>query len=202
MREKNENVKIQVASVDDAEELLAIYAPYVEKTAITFEYEIPSIEEFKGRIAHVLERFPYLKAVEAGKILGYAYVSPFKERAAYSWAVETSIYVDENVKHKGVGRKLHEALETVLKEQGILNMEACIGYPEEEDGYLDKNSARFHAHMGYRMVGEFKKCGYKFDRWYNMVWMEHIIGEHQTHMAYPERFPQIRDRLKEKYGLE
>ena len=116
--------------------------------------------------------------------------------------METSIYVDENVKHKGVGRKLHEALETVLKEQGILNMEACIGYPEEEDGYLDKNSARFHAHMGYRMVGEFKKCGYKFDRWYNMVWMEHIIGEHQTHMAYPESFPQIRDRLKEKYGLE
>ena len=126
MSEKNENVKIQVASVDDAEELLAIYAPYVEKTAITFEYEVPSVEEFKGRIAHVLERFPYLKAVEAGKILGYAYVSPFKERAAYSWAVETSIYVDENVKHKGVGRKLHEALETVLKEQGILNMEACI----------------------------------------------------------------------------
>ena len=140
--------------------------------------------------------------MEDGKILGYAYVSPFKERAAYDWSVETSIYVDENVKHKGVGRKLHEALETVLKEQGILNMEACIGYPEEEDGYLDKNSALFHAHMGYRMVGEFKKCGYKFDRWYNMVWMEHIIGEHQTHMAYPERFPQIRDRLKEKYGLE
>ena len=188
--------------MDDAEELLAIYAPYVEKTAITFEYKVPSVEEFKGRIAHVLEHFPYLKAVEAGKILGYAYVSPFKERAAYSWAVETSIYVDENVKHKGVGRKLHEALETVLKEQGILNMEACIGYPEEEDGYLDKNSARFHAHMGYRMVGEFKKCGYKFDRWYNMVWMEHIIGEHQTHMAYPKSFPQIRDRLKEKYGLE
>ena len=175
MSEKNENVKIQVASVDDAEELLAIYAPYVEKTAITFEYEVPSVEEFKGRIAHVLERFPYLKAVEAGKILGYAYVSPFKERAAYSWAVETSIYVDENVKHKGIGRKLHEVLETVLKEQGILNMEACIGYPEEEDGYLDKNSARFHAHMGYRMVGEFKKCGYKFDRWYNMVWMEKMV---------------------------
>ena len=202
MSEKNENVKIQVASVDDAEELLAIYAPYVEKTAITFEYEVPSVEEFKERIAHVLERFPYLKAVEDGRILGYAYVSPFKERAAYDWAVETSIYVDENVKHKGVGKKLHQALETVLKEQGILNMEACIGYPEEEDEYLDKNSAQFHAHLGYRMVGEFKKCGYKFDRWYNMVWMEYIIGEHQTHMASPESFPQIRERLKEKYGLE
>ena len=116
--------------------------------------------------------------------------------------METSIYVDENVKHKGVGRKLHEVLEAVLKEQGILNMEACIGYPEVEDEYLDKNSVNFHAHMGYRMVGEFKKCGYKFDRWYNMVWMEYIIGEHQVHMTAPESFPQIRDRLKEKYGLE
>ena len=113
-------MNIRLANKNDAAVLVAIYAPYVEKTAITFEYDVPSVEEFKGRIAHVLEHFPYLKAVEAGKILGYAYVSPFKERAAYSWAVETSIYVDENVKHKGVGRKLHEALETVLKEQGIL----------------------------------------------------------------------------------
>ena len=105
MSEKNENVKIQVASVEDAEELLAIYAPYVEKTAITFEYEVPSVEEFKGRIAHVLQRFPYLKAVEDGKILGYAYVSPFKERAAYDWSVETSIYVDENGKpYKTAGK--------------------------------------------------------------------------------------------------
>ena len=71
-----------------------------------------------------------------------------------------------------------------------------------EDEYLDKNSVNFHAHMGYRMIGEFKKCGYKFDRWYNMVWMEYIIGEHQAHMTAPESFPQIRDRLKEKYGLE
>ncbi len=84
MNEKNETIKIQIASAEDAEELLAIYAPYVEKTAITFEYDVPSVEEFKGRITHVLERFPYLKAVENGKILGYAYVSPFKERAAFT----------------------------------------------------------------------------------------------------------------------
>ncbi len=202
MSENNENVKIQIVSVEDAEELLAIYAPYVEKTAITFEYEVPSVEEFKERIVHVLQHFPYLKAVLDGKILGYAYVSPFKERAAYGWAVETSIYVDENVKHKGIGKKLHQALENVLKEQGILNMEACIAYPQTEDNYLDKNSAQFHAHLGYRMVGEFDKCAYKFDHWYNMVWMEYIIGEHKADMTSPESFPQIRGRLKEKYGLE
>ena len=196
MSEKNENVKIQVASVEDAEELLAIYAPYVEKTAITFEYEVPSVEEFKGRIAHVLQRFPYLKAVEDGKILGYAYVSPFKERAAYGWSVETSIYVDENVKHKGVGRKLHEVLEAVLKEQGILNMEACIGYPEVEDEYLDKNSVNFHAHMGYRMIGEFKKCGYKFDRWYNMVWMEKLLDPEVKHPKPIKWMEENREELE------
>ena len=196
MSEKNENVKIQVASVEDAEELLAIYAPYVEKTAITFEYEVPSVEEFKGRIAHVLQRYPYLKAVEDGKILGYAYVSPFKERAAYGWSVETSIYVDENVKHKGVGRKLHEVLEAVLKEQGILNMEACIGYPEVEDEYLDKNSVNFHAHMGYRMVGEFKKCGYKFDRWYNMVWMEKFLDPEIKHPKPIKWMEENREELE------
>ena len=196
MSEKNENVKIQVASVEDAEELLAIYAPYVEKTAITFEYEVPSVEEFKGRIAHVLQRFPYLKAVEDGKILGYAYVSPFKERAAYGWSVETSIYVDENVKHKGVGRKLHEVLEAVLKEQGILNMEACIGYPEVEDEYLDKNSVNFHAHMGYRMIGEFKKCGYKFDRWYNMVWMEKLLDPEIKHPKPIKWMEENREELE------
>ena len=179
---------IRFAKMEDAEELLALYTPYVMDTVITFEYEVPSLEEFKDRIRQTIKKYPYLVAEQNGEILGYSCAGAFKGRAAYDWAVETSIYVDENVKHKGVGRKLHEALETVLKEQGILNMEACIGYPEEEDGYLDKNSARFHAHMGYRMVGEFKKCGYKFDRWYNMVWMEKIIGIHEEIQTFPKKF--------------
>ena len=195
-------MKIEIASLEDAQELVEIYRYYVEKTAITFEYEVPTVEEFQQRMVHVMEKYPYLVAKVDDQIVGYAYASTFNVRMAYDWCAETSIYVDENVKHKGVGRKLHEVLEAVLKEQGILNMEACIGYPEVEDEYLDKNSVNFHAHMGYRMIGEFKKCGYKFDRWYNMVWMEYIIGEHQAHMTASESFPQIRDRLKEKYGLE
>ena len=196
MREKNENVKIQVASVDDAEELLAIYAPYVEKTAITFEYEVPSVEEFKGRIAHVLERFPYLKAVEAGKILGYAYVSPFKERAAYSWAVETSIYVKKDKKHLGIGKLLYDTLEKILKEQNILSVNACIAWPEKEDEYLTGDSVRFHEHMGYRKVAEFHKCACKFGRWYNMVWMEKHIGVHSDNPAEIKIFDEVRGMLK------
>ena len=116
---------IRVATEADAEEILAIYAKYIEQTAITFEYVVPSIEEFRGRIRHTLERFPYLAAEKDGKIAGYAYVSPFKERAAYDWSVETSIYVDMEQKRSGIGRRLYEELENILKQQGILNVNAC-----------------------------------------------------------------------------
>ena len=185
------NIRIRVASENDAEAILAIYAPYVIKTAITFEYEVPTLEEFRGRIHHTLQKYPYLVAEQDGKILGYAYVGPFHARAAYDWAVETSIYVDENLKHSGVGGRLNRVLEAVLKAMGILNMEACIGVPEVEDEHLTRNSEEYHAHIGYRLVGEFYKCGYKFGRWYNMVWMEKMIGEHKDEMKAPVWFPEL-----------
>ena len=181
-----DSVTIRTATSADSQALLNIYAPYVINTAITFEYDVPSVEEFSSRIAHTLEKYPYLIAEEGGNILGYAYASPFHDRPAYDWAVETSIYVDQNIKHRGIGRKLHDALESTLREQGILNMNACIAYPPEEDEHLDKNSVEFHAHMGYRLVGEFYKCGYKFNRWYNMVWMEKLIGEHLSDQKPPK----------------
>ena len=171
-------VRIRTATVEDAEAILAIYAPYVTDTAITFEYEVPGIEEFRERIRHTLKRYPYLAAEKDGVIIGYAYAGPFKERAAYDWAVETTIYVDTSRKKMGIGKKLYEALEQALALQNILNLNACIGYPEQEDEYLTKNSVEFHKHLGYRLVGEFYQCGYKFGRWYNMVWMEKQIGKH------------------------
>ena len=199
---KNNEINIRIATVNDAEKLLKIYTPYVEQTAITFEYDVPSIEEFTDRIRNVLKKYPYLVAEQDGEILGYAYVSSFKSRAAYAWGVETSIYVEQQAKKKGIGGKLHLALENILKEQGILNMNACIAYPQEEDEYLTKNSVEFHTHLGYRFVGEFHQCGYKFDRWYNMVWMEKLIGEHHKGQAAPKTFDEIRDIIKEKYGME
>lgn len=188
---EKQEIRIRVASEEDAKALLAIYAPYVIKTAITFEYEVPTLEEFRGRIRHTLQKYPYLVAEQNGKILGYAYVSPFKERAAYDWAVETSIYVEETLQHAGVGGRLNRALEAVCGAMGILNMEACIGVPEVEDEHLTRNSVEYHAHIGYRLVGEFYKCGYKFGRWYNMVWMEKMIGEHKDEMQTPVWFPEL-----------
>lgn len=107
-------ITIRTARESDAPALLNIYAPYIVNTAITFEYTVPSTEEFAGRIRRTLQKYPYLVAEQQNKILGYAYAGPFHERAAYDWAVETSIYVDQTQRHTGIGRLLHDALEHTL----------------------------------------------------------------------------------------
>lgn len=170
---------IRSASPEDAGRLLHIYSYYVEHTAISFEYTVPTPDEFRRRIMHTLEKYPYIVAEEYGVILGYAYAGPFKMRAAYDRSCEVSIYVNRDCKGKGYGRELYEALEEALKEMGITNLYACIADPIIEDEYLTKSSEQFHSHLGYTKVGEFHKCAYKFGRWYNMIWMEKIIGEHQ-----------------------
>ena len=170
--------KIRNVELTDAERLLEIYDYYVKNTAITFEYETPSLDEFKARIENITKRYPYLVIERNGRIEGYAYAGVFKNRAAYDWSCETTIYIDRAARKSGMGRMLYEALEERLRAMGILNMYACIGYPEKEDEYLTKNSAEFHEHLGYTKVGEFHKCGRKFNRWYNMIWMEKFIGEH------------------------
>ena len=195
------DIKVRVAGEEDAEALLAIYAPYVKETAITFEYEVPDVEEFQRRIRNTLKRYPYLVAEQEGKAVGYAYAGPFHARPAYDWAVETSIYVDRGTRGRGVGKRLYEALERALTAQGILNLNACIAYPpSEEDPYLTRDSVRFHEHMGYRMVGEFYSCGYKFKRWYNMVWMEKLIGEHLTEQLPVRNFGNFAGDKEERTG--
>ena len=171
-------ITIRAARPEDAEALLAIYTPYVRDTAISFEYEVPSFQEFQARIRRTLEKYPYLVAEAAGVILGYAYAGVFKPRAAYDWAVETSIYVDRSRRQSGIGRMLYNNLEKALAAQGILNANACITWAEQEDQYLTQDSARFHERMGYRLVGTFHQCGYKFGRWYDMIWMEKHLGPH------------------------
>lgn len=168
----------RVATENDAKELLEIYSPYVEKTAITFEYKIPSLEDFKNRIKNTLKKYPYIVALIDKKIVGYAYASPFKNRSAYDWSVESSIYIDEKFHGQGIGKKLLLKLEELLKKQNILNVNACIAFTENEDEFLTNASSKFHKKMGYNLVGTFHKCGYKFNRWYDMIWMEKMIGEH------------------------
>ncbi len=185
-------IHISTASPDDAAELLEIYAPYVRDTAISFEYDVPTLEQFRQRIEKTLEKYPYIKAVSDGKILGYAYASEFKSRRAYDRCVETSIYVRRDARSAGIGRRLYEALERALKMQNILNVNACITYSEQDCEFLTKTSMFFHEKLGYRLVGRFTECGYKFGRWFDMIWMEKHIGEHTEAPAPVMPFPEIR----------
>lgn len=192
---ENSPVIVRAAALDDAPRLVEIYDYYVKNTVITFEYTTPSVDEFKGRMAHTLEKYPYLVAERDGVVIGYAYAGPFVGRAAYDWAVETTIYLDANMRHAGIGGKLYRVLEDVLKAMGILNLNACIGYPKQDDEYLTSNSADFHAHIGYSMVGRFHDCGYKFYRWYDMVWMEKMLGPHPDKPDPVKTFDQVKDAL-------
>lgn len=173
-------LKIRNAVPEDAKALVEIYAPYVKNTAITFEYEVPSEEEFSKRIRHTLQEYPYLVAELDGKIVGYAYAGHLKSRAAYDWSAELSIYVHLGCHGNGIGKALYQELEKRLAAMHITNAYACIAWPETEDEYLTKDSQQFHEHMGYRLIGTFHQCAYKFGRWYHMIWMEKIIGEHKA----------------------
>ena len=171
-------MRIRSANTGDAVRILDIYAYYVESTAISFECDVPTLSEFSSRIEATLQNYPYLVLEEAGEILGFAYAGPFKGRAAYNRSCETSIYLHRDARRRGYGRALYAELEAQLREMGVLNLYACIAEPIEEDEYLTHASERFHARLGFAKVGEFHKCAYKFGRWYNMIWMEKIIGEH------------------------
>lgn len=173
-------IKIRAVLLSDAEALLKIYSHYVENTAVSFEYETPSLEEFSRRIMSTVEKYPYILAERDGKILGYAYAGTFKPRKAYDRCVEVSIYLANDERGNGVGRRLYEELEARLSEMGILNLYACITHCENEDKYLTKQSPLFHGRMGYEKIGHFSKCGFKFGRWYDMIWMEKFIGEHSA----------------------
>lgn len=170
---------IRSAKTEDADRLLEIYGYYVKNTAVSFEYEVPLIGEFQKRIENILRKYPYLVLEENGIIRGYAYAGTFGGRAAYCHSCEVTIYVDHTAKGMGYGRQLYEALEKELTKIGILNLYACIAAPIEEDEYLTRDSEHFHQHIGFIRVGNFHQCGYKFGRWYNVIWMEKIIGEHR-----------------------
>ena len=182
---------IRNATMDDAGRILAIYDYYVKNTAVTFEYNTPSLTEFKRRMEKTMLRYPYLVIEEDGVIRGYAYAGALNERAAYDWSCETTIYLDRTRRKCGMGCKLYEALEDALGKMGVLNLYACSGSPEQDDEYLTKNSAEFHAHLGFTEVGRFHKCGYKFGRWYHMIWMGKTIGEHRDNQRPVTNYPDL-----------
>ena len=174
------SLTIKPVTPADAPALLSIYRYYVTETAISFECEPPTEEAFAARIEKTLAAsYPYVKAVlEDGHIAGYAYAGPFVGREAYRYSAAMTVYLDPAYRRRGIGRRLYEEIEARLKERGVRNLYACIGHPDSEDEYLTCASERFHAKLGYKECGRFRKCGFKFGRWYDMIWMEKIIGPH------------------------
>ncbi len=157
---------VRSAELTDVAELLRIYTPYVEKTAITFEYDVPSIDEFIQRVKTIQQRYPYLVCESSeGEIVGYAYASTYKGRTAYDWTVETSIYMDQSLKGRGAGSVLYQALEEQLKKQNVYVLLACITAGNAE-------SVGFHEKFAYREVAYFPNLGYKNGEWLDVLWMQ------------------------------
>lgn len=161
---------IRTAKVTDAQELVAIYRPYVQQNTTSFEYEVPSVAEFERRIKQTLIAYPYLVVEEDGRILGYAYAHPYGERAAYQWAAEVSVYVSQAAQKKGVGKALYLAIEELLKKQHVVTVTACVTGKNQ-------NSIAFHQHMGYAIVADFQKIGFKDGQWLDTYWLQKRLSE-------------------------
>ena len=182
---------IRFATPADAEALVAIYAPYILKTAITYEYEIPSTAEFAHRIETYSAKYPYLVAELDGTPVGYAYACPLGSRPAFDWSVETAIYIREDCKGMGIGQCLYGKLEAILKIMGIRTMTAAVASVEHEDPYLTNASISFHLRMGFTPVGTFHHAGCKFGRWYDLTWLEKQIGEYENTPRHPQNVHEI-----------
>lgn len=172
-------LKFRTVEAKDIEQLHDIYAYYVKNTAITFEYSVPTLAEFTTRVADISANYPYLVALIDDEIVGFAYAAPFNHREAYKWSVEMTIYLSHKKRGAGIGKALYRKLEEALKAQGIQNLNACISVPVDADEeHVSYASMHFHEREGYQLVGRFHKCAYKFETWYDMIWMEKAIGDH------------------------
>lgn len=164
---------IRLAGLQDVPRILEIYAPYVEGTAISFEYTVPTLEEFTQRFLGITAQFPWLVWEENGEVLGYAYGNRPFERAAYRWNASASIYLCPEACGKGIGRQLYAALEQLLQKQGYRKVYAIITTANEA-------SVAFHRAVGYRQTAVMPDCGYKFGTWYGVIWMEKDLNDWET----------------------
>lgn len=182
------SLQIRTAAPGDAAAILRVYAPYIERTTVSFELAVPAVDEFDGRIAETLDRYAYLVLEElpdgnaacgltvpdaadrAAHIVGFAYYGAFGHRAAYQWSAETSIYLAPELCGRGLGTILIDALERLMAAQGIVNAEACIC--AENAG-----SIAFHERHGYIQRAMFPSCAHKLGRWLGIVWLEKRLGE-------------------------
>lgn len=185
---------IRIAVEADVPAILAIYAPYILETTATFEYTVPTEEEFLARFRSITAQFPWLVWEEAGEILGYAYASAPYSRAAYAWCAEPSVYLQPRARGRGIGGKLYAVLEAVLKLQGYQVLYALI--TQENTG-----SFRFHQRCGYRFSVLFEDCGFKFGRWLGLIWMEKRLKSVEIPSNPPVSWSSIRQNPQKIFDI-
>ena len=167
------NMLIRPATLDDAPAILKIYTPYINNTVITFETEVPTIEEFKARIETIKSRYPYLVCEIDGEVIGYTYASKHRERAAYQYSIDVSVYVDSGYHHQGVGKALYTRLFELLQSYPFYTAYALITLPNEK-------SAGLHKLFGFHEVGIYHKVGYKFGEWLDIISLEKQLKPYDT----------------------
>ena len=171
--------QIRLARPEDCGALLAIYAPYVTGTAVTFEYAVPDQESFRCRIQETLKQFPWLVCEAGGKIAGYAYASPFQKRAAYQWDAELSVYVSSAFHRHGIAKELYEKLFSILKAQGYYNLYAFITLPNPA-------SIGLHRFYGFETAGIYHGTGFKFGKWHDLALLEKRLRD-SSYTEVPEK---------------
>lgn len=176
--------KIRLATRDDSASILRIYAPYITDTVITFEYTVPTITEFKERMAHIQVSYPWLVCEVDNAIAGYAYASRFREREAYKWSVDFAIYIDPEYQGKNIGKALYYALSEALKLQGYYNAYAGVTIPNVK-------SEGLHESFGFHSIGTYHKVGYKFGDWHDVRWYEINLKEHEKSPELPKTIDTI-----------
>lgn len=171
-------MSIRMATETDIPRILDIYAPYVRNTAISFEYEVPSLTDFTRRFHTITAQFPWLVWEENGKVMGYAYGSAPFERAAFGWCAEASIYLHPSIHGKGVGKSLYAVLEAILAVQGYQKVYVLVTT-------ANSASVKFHEAVGYRFTASMPRCGYKLGVWHGLNWLEKQLNTVEN----PENFP-------------
>ena len=169
---------VRPGNTEDAASVLAIYAPFVRDTPVTFEYEVPSLATFTQRIASIASVYPYLVCERDGLIAAYAYASRHMERAAYGWDVQTSVYAAPEAMGSGMARSLYNSLFDLLVACGYYNAYAIITLP-------NPRSIRFHERAGFVPAGVHHNTGYKAGVWHDVVWMEKTLAPHVVSPALP-----------------
>jgi L-amino acid N-acyltransferase YncA len=174
---------IRLAVPDDAEQIQAIYAPYC-LTPISFELAPPSVEEMRGRLVKVLGPYPWFVCEESDQILGYAYATQRRERAAYSWSVDTSVYVRQERQRHGIGRGLYMSLLALLPLQGYVNAYAGVTLPNPA-------SVGLHEAMGFELVGVYKQVGFKCGAWHDVAWFQRPLQGRPSEPPHLKRLKEI-----------